>query len=338
MCTLCVNDSGPSASAMSLWPVLLTITIQFSRYCASSDATHLILVAADGRTTGRQMQRSNALHQYTILLIKPGQDVQFEFSTNDCNATVSDIRYSNGGSGSDVCTVSIDEIVVGTFTTSVQRLPESYDPWNDFVTTGQVGSATVLCGGSHTLQVTATRVDPYGMEMDYVQLSLECDGVRAAATSHYHNVITTSERPVPTPGVITTSERPVPTPGVITTSETPVPTPGVITTSERPVPTPGVITTSETPVPTGVHPINATGWRAPESKPIKSNSKLSINGIAGICVASIVLIAAVVTVSVAAFAAVYYKKYKRRYFVMDNDLYDGGYIDYGGGNDDGVRG
>ena len=299
MCTLCVNDSGPSASAMSLWPVLLTITIQFSRYCASSDATQLILVAADGRTTGRQMQRSNALHQYTILLIKPGQDVQFEFSTNDCNATVSDIRYSNGGSGSDVCTVSIDEIVVGTFTTSVQRLPESYDPWNDFVTTGQIGSATVFSGGSHTLQVTATRVDPYGMELDYVQLSLECDGVRAAATSHYHNVITTSERPVPTPGVITTSE---------------------------------------TPVPTGVHPINATGWRAPENKPIKSNSKLSINGIAGICVASIVLIAAVVTVSVAAFAAVYYKKYKRRYFVMDNDLYDGGYIDYGGGNDDGVRG
>lgn len=322
------QTSDPYVCAMWLWLALVTIMIQFTLPYASSDATQLVLAAVEGRTTGLQMQRSNALYQYTILLNKTGQDVLIEFSTSAYKAVVNDVRYANGGSGSDLCTISIDDSVVGTFTTSVQRSPESFDPWNDFISTGRVGNATILSGESHTLQVTATKVDPYGMELDYVQLSLEYDGIHAAVTSQDHIAITSQDHKVITSQdhtAITSQDH------IAITSQDHI----VIASQDH-----KVITTSGIPVPTtSVDPNNATGWRVPQNKPIKSNSKLSMSGIAGLCVASITLIVTVVTVSIAIFAGVYYKKYKRRYRVLDNDFHHGGgYIDYGGGNDNGVRG
>ena len=148
---------------------LLLITL----CCLVVATKSLLLEAEGGATTGEVRMRGSASNGASIYL-SHGEYTSNSFTTpTECSVTVLNVRYSEG-STVDTATVSIDGRVIGSFRTTVSS--SSADPWNDFYDSGQVGGETTLAAGEHTVKITVSTTDEYGMEVDYVQLRTTCDG------------------------------------------------------------------------------------------------------------------------------------------------------------------
>ena len=72
----------------------------------------------------------------------------------------------------DTATVSFDGKDIGSFRTTSSS--SNADPWNDFYDSGQVGDETTLAEGDHTVKISVSTTDEYGMEVDYIQLRTTC--------------------------------------------------------------------------------------------------------------------------------------------------------------------
>ncbi|KAL3861598.1 hypothetical protein ACJMK2_007624 [Sinanodonta woodiana] len=98
--------------------------------------------------------------------------------------TVKNILYTNDGP-ENVFSLSIDGMPVG-YATSHNKSNRG-ELWNVISRTGQVGTPLLISGGPHRLQLyilppdRTTRTDPYGIEVDAVQLEVDDDDM----TNHY---------------------------------------------------------------------------------------------------------------------------------------------------------
>lgn len=132
----------------------------------------LRLEAEEGTTTGDLRWRSSASNEAAIYL-NHGESTSNSFDTRAvCSVEVINVRYSEG-SAVDTVTVSINGQNIGSFRTSASS--NSVDPWNDFHNSGRVGARTTLAAGTHTVMVTVSAIDEYGMEVDYIQLDTSCE-------------------------------------------------------------------------------------------------------------------------------------------------------------------
>ena len=142
-------------------------------YFAASPRT-LLLEAEKSNTTGELKYRDSASNGESIYLTH-GKHISISFWTyTECTAIVLNVRYSEG-SAVDTATVSIDGQVTGSFRTTTSS--HSTDPWNDFYDSGQVGGETTLAAGEHTVKISVSTTDEYGMEVDYIQLRSTCENI-----------------------------------------------------------------------------------------------------------------------------------------------------------------
>ena len=118
--------------------------------------------------TGAQRSRSNASNEATVLLHQ-GQSVTLHFSVfSACSVSVTNVAYTNDGE-SDTISVTIDETSVGSFQTFGHS--NFGHNWNVVRNSGGVGDSVSITSGSHTVRVTATTTDQFGVEIDKVSLS-----------------------------------------------------------------------------------------------------------------------------------------------------------------------
>ena len=136
-----------------------------------SDMTILKLEAEEGALTGERTVRSDASGGEVVAL-KNEQDVSHIFSTSSlCEVQVSNVRYSDGSS-EDECAVFIAGENVGEFRSTTEP-STSTDKWNEFYNSGTLGS-TVLEKGRHLVMVTVNATDEFGVELDFIELSIDC--------------------------------------------------------------------------------------------------------------------------------------------------------------------
>ena len=150
--------------------VLIICLLHFHCSLATSPDT-VLLEAEQGKSTGELRYRESASNGESVYL-NHGEYISVSFKTYaQCTAIVLNVRYSEG-SAVDTATVSIDGKVIGRFRTTTTS--HSTDPWNDFYDSGNVGSEITLKAGEHTVKITVSTIDEYGMEVDYIQLKTTC--------------------------------------------------------------------------------------------------------------------------------------------------------------------
>ena len=151
--------------------LLFLTTFALMQFCPSNVCA-LILEAEDGVFTGNATMRSAASGGAAVL-VKDKQDVLKMFSTNSsCDVQIANIRYSDGSSA-DVCTVFIDGKNIGGFRTTTEP-STCRNQWNEFYNSGTIGS-TILQMGQHLVRVTVNATDDFGVELDFFELSIDCD-------------------------------------------------------------------------------------------------------------------------------------------------------------------
>ena len=120
----------------------------------------------------RRMQRSAASNQATVLLYQ-GNQVRVSFPLiSQCQVQVKNVAYTNDGP-SDTITVLLDgTTTIGSFHTTAHSNHGHY--WNVPVNSGVLGTPVELSSGSHTISIRAMAADQYGVEIDKVDLDLNC--------------------------------------------------------------------------------------------------------------------------------------------------------------------
>ncbi|XP_052268258.1 uncharacterized protein LOC127869641 [Dreissena polymorpha] len=126
--------------------------------------------------------RTNAEDQTTIWLFD-GEELKIKFDLpSQASLEVMDVRYSNDGDH-DVCSVGLDGRELGQFKTS------SYygwgDLWNNFKSSGPIGGQQFLEAGSHSLSLTMLASDEYGVEVDYIRISVQGSKVENLQNEHF---------------------------------------------------------------------------------------------------------------------------------------------------------
>ena len=120
----------------------------------------------------RRMQRSAASNQATVLLYQ-GNQVRVSFPLiSQCQVQVKNVAYTNDGP-SDTITVLLDgTTTIGSFHTTAHSNHGHY--WNVPINSGVLGTPVELSSGSHTISIRAMASDQYGVEIDKVDLDLNC--------------------------------------------------------------------------------------------------------------------------------------------------------------------
>lgn len=148
--------------------LMLFLTFFVLLQLCPSDANLILLKleAEEGALTGDTRMRS-AASGGEVAVLKDGQKMSHIFSIESaCEVQVSNVRYFDG-SHADVCTVLLGSNNVGEFRTTTT------DQWNEFYNSGTVGS-TSLEMGQHLVTVKVNATDEFGVELDYVELSIDC--------------------------------------------------------------------------------------------------------------------------------------------------------------------
>jgi len=113
------------------------------------------------------MPRSNAQGARTILL-QADQSRTLSFNLGSPASYAVSVRYSNDNYGpTETVTVSVDGSTVGQF--SAQDTGNYGAGWNVFVQTSTLGTVN-LSAGDHTVVVSVSGGDGYGVEIDAVVL------------------------------------------------------------------------------------------------------------------------------------------------------------------------
>ena len=136
-----------------------------------SDMTVLKLEAEEGVFTGEKIMRGDASGGEVVAL-KNEHVVAHVFPTSSlCEVQVSNVRYSDGSS-EDECTVSIAGKNVGEFRSTTESSTDT-DKWNEFYDSGTLGS-TILGKGQHLIMVRVNATDEFGVELDFIELGIDC--------------------------------------------------------------------------------------------------------------------------------------------------------------------
>lgn len=161
--------STPTVTATQTPSATVTQTPTATPTPTTTPPSQIRLEGEHGTGDGYVMQRSAASGQRTVWLHN-GESRTLSFQLPASARYSLSVRYSNDGS-SDTVTVSVDDAEVCQFTTEATRPPggEPGSGWNVFFSSGPICSVD-LQSGIHTVRVSVTRSDVYGVEIDVVIL------------------------------------------------------------------------------------------------------------------------------------------------------------------------
>jgi hypothetical protein len=131
-------------------------------------STEIVLEAENGTGAGGVRQRSTASNSGTVWL-HAGETRTMRFTIDAPRRYALTVRYSNDNSDSwpcEVVEVRIDDAVIGSFT--AKDTGSDGFGWNVFEVSAPFD--VDLAGGAHTVAVTPTGGDTFGIEIDVVRL------------------------------------------------------------------------------------------------------------------------------------------------------------------------
>lgn len=144
--------------------------LQLGSTCSSINReAHIEIESFSGYDNVNMKLRSHASKQKSVLLF---QDEILTFnicSLSEIDLTVNELVYSNDGN-SDTITISIDQQIIESFTTISGS--NGGLGWNNFTSSGQIGNTTTLSEGQHTVEITISSADAYGVELDYISFDV----------------------------------------------------------------------------------------------------------------------------------------------------------------------
>ncbi|XP_046557835.1 uncharacterized protein LOC124267048 [Haliotis rubra] len=111
--------------------------------------------------------RSRAVTNVKSISLFAGEAISLDLCLRSpVDVIIHDLVYSNDG-GSDVISVTIDSDVIGTVNTTDES--GNGHLWNVFHHSGYVGKGG-YSGGRHSLSITVTDSDEYGVELDTIEV------------------------------------------------------------------------------------------------------------------------------------------------------------------------
>lgn len=117
-----------------------------------------------------RMPRSGASGNFTVLF-KENDFIHIEFCLRvPSTVIVKNVIYSNDGP-SDTFRATLDEQEIGSFKTSTYKA--GGNGWNLFKSSSQLPGKIKLDIGRHVLTIKATQSDTWGVEIDYILLSID---------------------------------------------------------------------------------------------------------------------------------------------------------------------
>ena len=125
-----------------------------------------------GTSTGTTMHRSEASNKMTVLLFE-SESIEHRFTTSsNCVFMLRGLHYSNDGLTDNV-TLSIN----GQFIVQVETIQEYRDGhlWNEIRDSGSIGKEISITPGQHSLEISVTSSDSYGVEIDVTILDFSCE-------------------------------------------------------------------------------------------------------------------------------------------------------------------
>ncbi|KAH3863189.1 hypothetical protein DPMN_026169 [Dreissena polymorpha] len=126
--------------------------------------------------------RPNAEDQATIWLFD-GEELKINFAlSSNAILEVVDVRYSNDGDD-DVLSVGLNGKELGQFKTS--SLSGWGNLWDYFQSSGPIGGQQSLEAGSHSLSLKVEASDKYGVEIDYIRISVHGSKVENLQNEHF---------------------------------------------------------------------------------------------------------------------------------------------------------
>jgi hypothetical protein len=126
------------------------------------------LEAESGSGAGQIMPRSAASGERTVLL-KSGESRLLQFDLSSPASYAVTVRYSNDNFGAlESVAVAIDGSALGSF--QAEDTGDEGSGWNVFAWSPVVGTVRVAAA-SHTLAVSVSGGDGYGVEIDHVTLT-----------------------------------------------------------------------------------------------------------------------------------------------------------------------
>ncbi|KAK6170996.1 hypothetical protein SNE40_019264 [Patella caerulea] len=126
--------------------------------------------------------RNTVSEDYSVEFFK-GEVLEIAFRTRkNVQLRVTNVKYTNDG-GSDTVDLKLDDKILGSFV-GHNRAGHG-NLWGEVSSSGPIGSFQNIEAGSHTLQLSITEADQYGIELDVVELevtgSLQGDMLRNEA-------------------------------------------------------------------------------------------------------------------------------------------------------------
>ena len=137
-----------------------------------SSGCYVDFEAEYGTSTGTTMHRSEASNKMTVLLFE-SESIEHRFTTSSsCVFMLRGLHYSNDGLTDNV-TLSIN----GQFIVQVETIQEYGDGhlWNEIRDSGSIGKEISIAPGQHSLEISVTSSDSYGVEIDVTILDFSCE-------------------------------------------------------------------------------------------------------------------------------------------------------------------
>ena len=146
---------------------MLKILPTFMLLLSLSNGCQWSVEAEHGNTNGTIFQRDGTSNKLTVRLSEDQYIIWGFVTESSCILSVLNVVYMNDGL-SDTCNITVyvdGGQLVGSFDTRAQsHLP---------VSSGPIGEA-VMSSGDHTIKLTATNMNEYGIEIDRMTLEMLC--------------------------------------------------------------------------------------------------------------------------------------------------------------------
>ncbi|KAH3863179.1 hypothetical protein DPMN_026158 [Dreissena polymorpha] len=126
--------------------------------------------------------RSRAEDKTTIWLFD-GEELMIHFDlSGPAVVDIIDVRYANDGDY-DVISVGMDGQELGQFKTTTYYAWGHL--WNEFDSSGPLGGPHVLGAGHHNISLKVLHADEYGMEVDYIRVSVHGSHMENMENEHF---------------------------------------------------------------------------------------------------------------------------------------------------------
>lgn len=153
--------------------LFLLMEIIFATREVNSQFACLVLLEAEAGTGGKENYRSRASGGVSVTLLENEAIVHsIRPTTGPCTIKLESVTYSNDGH-EDTIHITANETLLGSFITYSSSGNGDY--WNIFRTETDFLNKIPILDALYLIKIEAIKTDTYGVEIDMIELMLDCN-------------------------------------------------------------------------------------------------------------------------------------------------------------------